>query len=115
MVRPRSPEPVLNPGSIRTATSGFEVNSAFTNSAAEFKIEGEPNAIYNISLPDSALLTDAQGNTLMVNRFTSLPKGSGVLEDNGQQQLSVGATLNLGASQSDGTYLGTMLITIHYN
>ncbi len=105
----------LKPRNIRTATSGFEINSASTSSAAEFTIEGGPNVIYNISLPDSVLLRDAQGNTLMVNRFTSLPKVSGLLEDSGQQQLSVDATLNVEESQSDGAYLGTMLITIQYN
>jgi hypothetical protein len=52
---------------------------------------------------------------MVVSRFTSSPEESGFLNEAGQQELKVGATLNLSANQSDGDYRGTFAVTVTYN
>ena len=59
--------------------------------------------------------TAPSGNTLLVDRFTSLPAGNGLTDAGGQQTLSVGATLNVGNNPVVGTYSGQMAVTVDYN
>jgi len=54
-------------------------------------------------------------NTMTVGMFTSNPSGAGTLSAGGNQTLSVGATLNVGAGQATGTYSGIFSVTVTYN
>jgi hypothetical protein len=54
--------------------------------------------------------------TMLVDTFTSTPSETGALT-NGTQFLYVGATLNVGASQTAGSYENTtgFEVTVNYN
>ncbi len=106
---------VLSPKGSRVTTGGIGIKSSVAGEPATFKVQGEPNAVYSIRLPKSVVLTDSGGNTLVVDKFTSLPSTSGLTDASGQQTLSVGATLNVGSDQAYGPYGGTMFVTIEYN
>jgi len=105
---------VLTPAGVRSATGGTTLGNAGATAAAAFNVTGQGSATYSISLPASTTVTSG-GNTMTVNAFASNPSGTGALSAGGSQALTVGATLNVGASQATGTYTGTFNVTVTYN
>ncbi|MEM7563221.1 MAG: DUF4402 domain-containing protein [Pseudomonadota bacterium] len=105
----------LNPEVSGVSVGGVSVDTMSAGKPATFKVQGKPNSTYSIRLPESVVLTDAQGNTLMADRFTSFPAASGITDKFGQQTLSVGARLNVAEDQVQSPYAGQMYIIIEYN
>lgn len=105
---------VLSTAGARSATGGASLGNSTGTAAAGFTVSGDPSSTYSISLPASATITSAP-NTMTVNTFTSSPSGTGTIGVGGTQALSVGATLQVGASQAQGTYTGTFDVTVAYN
>jgi len=105
----------LSPDGSRLSTGGASINSTAVSRPAVFDVRGDPNAVYTITLPAAVVMTAASGNTLVVDRFTSLPSGTGLTDAGGRQLLFVGATLNVGSNQVFGAYSGIMSVTIDYN
>jgi hypothetical protein len=108
---------VLDPAGTVTVTGGVDAGAG-TPTAATFTVSGEPNATYAITLPATAVtIDDGAGNTMTVDTFTSTPTPTGTLDGTGNQTLSVGATLNVGANQVAGTYGAgaTFDVTVEYN
>ena len=105
---------VLTTAGVRSATGGTTLGNAGATAAAAFNVTGQGSATYSISLPASTTVTSG-GNTMTVNAFASNPSGTGALSAGGSQALTVGATLNVGASQATGTYTGTFNVTVTYN
>lgn len=106
---------VLDPGGARTSTQGATLNSAVPGGPASFEIIGTPSSTYIISLPVSVTLSSANGQSMEVDQFTSLPAQTGQLDGGGRQTLFVGGTLNVDANQLYGSYSGVMSVTIEYN
>lgn len=105
----------LSPGGTRTTTGGVTVNRAIAGSPAAFDIQGDPNSTYAITFPAAIVMTNGSPNTMVVDRFTSLPEATGVIDASGQQTLFVGGTLNVDSNQSFGTYTGELNVTVDYN
>lgn len=106
---------VMTPAGLRTSTGGVTlVTGASTPAAATFRVTGQPNAQYVISLPAAAVTIANGGNTMTVSDFTSSPSGTGTLDGGGLQTFAVGATLNVGAAQAVGTYTGTFSVSASY-
>ena len=84
------------------------------HSAAKFKVKGDKNFSYSVSLPGSVTLTNSGNQAIIVNNFTSEPPGSGVVSNNGNSTLWVGATLNIGVNQNAGNYSGSYDVTVNY-
>jgi hypothetical protein len=104
----------LSTAGVRTPAGGASLGSGAAVTAAAFTVSGQGSATYAITLPASATVTSG-ANTMTVNGFTSNPSGTGALSAGGSQNLLVGATLNVGASQATGTYSGTFDVTVTYN
>jgi hypothetical protein len=88
--------------------------------AAQFNVTGEANLTYAITLPtgDVTLIhTVDNTKTMLVNAFISNPSatGSGNLGAGGSQTLAVGATLNVGATPTAGSYTGSFDVSVDYN
>ena len=101
----------------RTSTGNVILPSATpgTVSPAKFTVSGLTGATYAITLPTSATLTLSGGEeTMTINNFKSNPKKTGELTD-GSQEISVSATLNVGADQAPGEYSGEFAVTVAYN
>jgi len=105
---------VLSAAGSRSATGGATLGNGTGTAAASFTVSGDPSSTYSISLPASATITSTP-NTMTVNTFTSSPSGTGTIGGGGTQTLTVGATLQVGASQAQGTYTGTFDVTVAYN
>jgi hypothetical protein len=103
---------------IRTKSGGVTLPTATpgTITAAKFNISGLPSATYSITLPTSTTITKiGESEQMTIDNFTSNPSGTGTLAANGEQTLSVGATLTVGANQPAGTYEGSFSVTVAYN
>ncbi|MDV6166923.1 DUF4402 domain-containing protein [Flavobacterium sp. DG1-102-2] len=107
---------VLTPGSARTFTGGVTLPAATgTVTAASFTVTGSGAYTYAITLPASVTITSGS-DSMIVDNFTSTPSGTGTLSS-GTQTINVGATLNLVASQAEGTYTSATAfpVTVNYN
>ncbi|HSI70236.1 MAG TPA: DUF4402 domain-containing protein [Gillisia sp.] len=89
-----------------------------TISAASFTVTGEAEYGFDITLPESYVVsnTDATPATMAVDTFTSAPDATGTLTA-GTETVTVGATLTLIENQASGTYTSTdgLAITVQYN
>ena len=109
---------VLTPAGTRTKTGGVTLPaSAGTVTAASFTVSGLANSTYVITLPATPVtLTYNVTNTMTASSFTSSPTPTGTIGVGGSQTLTVGATLNVGASQVAGTYVSAgFTVTVNYN
>lgn len=112
--------PTASAGSVTISTAGGRTGSnvALISGAyaqAIFKVTGDADATYSITLPalDTVLLASGT-NTMMVQQFRSTPATTGTLDANGQQLLHIGATLEVGSNQARGDYSATFDITVEY-
>ena len=106
---------MLSAGGARTTTGGVTVNRAIAGSPATFDIQGDPNATYSITFPAAVVMTNGSPNSMVVDKFTSSPEATGVIDASGQQTLFVGGTLNVNSNQAFGTYSGELTVTVDYN
>ena len=107
---------VITPAGVRSATGGVTLAGG-TVTAASFTVSGEPSMSYSITLPSSDYTISYNSNSMTVNTFTSNPASTGTLSGGGTQTLAVGATLNVSAMQTQGTYTaeGGFTVTVNYN
>jgi len=99
----------------RTATGGTTINTNTSGSPAKFEVSGDPNGLYDITLPISVVITSVAGDSMTVDNFSSTPESNGQLDSGGTQNLSVAARLNVGGFQPFGSYTGLMTTTVEYN
>jgi spore coat protein U-like protein len=85
---------------------------------AAFRVEGESNYLYAITLPSGDYVVKEQftEKTMVVNDFVTSPPATGTLTA-GAQLLLVGATLHVGTSPNAGVYTNTsgFDVTVNYN
>lgn len=106
----------IDPTGARTASGGATINTAISGSAATFEIVGIPNSVFAITLPTTVIITNAAGDTMVVDGFNSTPSGgSGLLDGSGTQILSIGSTMQVSSLQPLGAYTGIMEIDVNYN
>jgi Domain of unknown function (DUF4402) len=109
----------------RTSTGGITLPNfdKGTPTAAKFTVSGEGNYTYSIQIPTTLILTKSAGVTMTVDHFVSTPitdqetgMGTGTLSS-GTQDIYIGATLNVAAGQTSGTYSNTtgLIVTVDYN
>ena len=110
---------VLTPAGARSVTGGVTLPAITgTVTAASFNVTGQANFTYAITLPAGATtIDDGGGNTMTVDTWTSNPTPTGTLSAGGAETLTVGATLNVGATQVAGTYVSAtpFTVTVNYN
>lgn len=101
----------------RSATGGVVLLSSGSGAAARFTVSGDADLTYAITLPanGTASLSNGSGQSMSLSDFTSNPASAGLLGALGQQPLSVGARLNVGAGQPSGSYSGSFIVYVDYN
>lgn len=98
----------------REFAGGVMLNSSDSFSPAKFVIEGARNADYSISFPKEIVMTDGNGNSLIVDQLSSEMLDAGESGSDGLKELVVGARLNLEAYQAIGDYSGSLVIEVEY-
>jgi hypothetical protein len=101
---------VIDTNDVRTTTGGVLPFVSLSH-AARFDVAGCGDYAYNIVLPDTITLSSATSSMTM-NNFVSQPATTGLLDATGNQELVVGATLNVGASQAAGSYSGAFIVEV---
>jgi hypothetical protein len=81
---------------------------------ALFTITGEEDYQFSVTLPTSIPLTATGADPMTVNGFTMNLNETNNTLTGGSVDLSVGATLNVNASQDAGAYSGTFDVTVAY-
>ena len=109
----------LSVTSTRTPGGGVTLPTpAGTVTAAVFHVTGITGSTYSITLPGNApAYTITSGaNNMTITDFISNPAANGSLAT-GAEDISVGATLNVGASQAAGVYTNAtgFDVTVNYN
>ena len=102
---------------VRTITGGVTLMPGGSITAAAFTVTGLADATYSITLPASASLT-GPGAPMTADVFVSSPTvAAGGLLTGGTQTLYVGATLNVAAAQTAGSYTtpAVFTVTVNYN
>lgn len=108
---------VLDPSGTITTTGGVVTSTAIAQTATRgpgtFAIVGEAGRLFSIDLPTVAILRQGTRN-MRVSAFRSNWTSGAVFSATRTFALSVGATLNVGANQTTGTYTGTYAVTVTY-
>jgi Domain of unknown function (DUF4402) len=105
---------------------GVTVASGGSPSGATFTVSGTDTNQVNISIPIGASPVAMSGpsmGTMTAGNFTCSATGSGApgsgngghVTLSGATAFAVGATLNIGANQTQGSYNGTFSVTVLYN
>ncbi|HYC03522.1 MAG TPA: DUF4402 domain-containing protein [Azospirillaceae bacterium] len=100
----------------RTVTGGVVALTGGTIAAARFNITGDPSVNYTITLPPTANITSG-AQTMSVSFNSTLVTGGTLvrmLNASGTDTLSVGAVLNVSATQVAGSYTGSFVMTVNY-
>lgn len=111
----------LDPDGSRTPFGGVTLPVVTgTVTAAAFAVTGEGTSTYSITLPaGNYTITRVSGaETMTVNAFNSFPTvGTGGTLVAGEDVVTVGATLNVGAAQVPGVYTNAtgFDVTVNYN
>lgn len=115
---------VLQPNGTMDCTNKQVVCSGTTDTPL-FLVTGTDGKAVTINLPTSAVTLDLQGGTgqpgetMTVDSFTTDAAGDevtlGASGTAGAENFSLGATLNIGATQSAGIYEGEVSISVDYS
>lgn len=108
---------VLDPVSGKiTSTTGTVTPVGTTAHAATFTATGSKNSVVNIKVPTAAITLTrvGGGGTMTVSNWTLEGKANRKFPLNSAFDFNVGGTLNIGANQPDGDYVGSFAITVQY-
>jgi hypothetical protein len=107
---------VIDPVSGSRTTTGAVVPSGTAAHPAKFTATGSKTAVALIRLPKNpATVTRVGGTeTMTVSNWTLDGPVNRRIPITDTFDFSVGATLNVGAAQAEGTYVGTFTITVQY-
>ena len=108
---------VLSPSGTITTTGGVLTSTAITQTTPRgpgtFVLVGEAGRLFSIDLPTVAILRQGPRN-MRLGAFRSNWTSGAVFSATRTYALSVGATLNVGANQTIGTYTGSYAVTVTY-
>ena len=105
----------VSPAGPVTSSLPVQAPSLRPAAPAPFRVIGQANALYLVSLPGSGVIT-SNGAEMALSDFTlAFPGGGGgQLDASGAQTFRVGATLTVGADQAPGEYVGAYTVTVRY-
>lgn len=107
---------VINPVTNVMTTTGGVVALGGTPTAATFIGAAGSASVVIIRIPNGSISITRVGGTetMTVSNFTLQGQSKRTLAKQESFEFRVGATLNVGATQLDGTYVGTFDVTVQY-
>lgn len=82
------------------------------HTAAAFLVNGEAGASYTIDLPSQINISNGAGANMVVDAFTGSKNGGTLVA--GEDNFTVGGTLDVAANQATGEYTGTFTVSVEY-
>lgn len=110
----------LSPDGVRTTLGSVSLSGGLYNPAS-FNLSGQPdfNVVVNLPVAPVVLTNTANGKTMTVINWESIPSTSSTIRisSSGVLTLNVGATLRVGniIDNPVGMYSGTYVVTFSYN
>jgi hypothetical protein len=108
---------VVTPAGATTGSTAIGMSGAV--SAAQFAVTGLANQAITILLPASVTIDDGVAapntSTMTVDGFGHDAGASPSIPAAGPLTINIGATLNIGAEQTAGTYTGSFDVDVNYN
>jgi hypothetical protein len=112
---------VLSTQGVRTQTAGVNLSfQAPLASNAAYNVTGAVNTSYSITLPVKITVTNLS-NTMTIGNLVARPASAGAdaltgaLSSGGEDNFTIGGTLNVLPGQAAGLYTGTFNVTVVYN
>jgi hypothetical protein len=107
---------VIDPVSASTTTTGGVVRAGTAAHPAKFTATGSKNAVALIRLPKNPITVTRVGGTetMTVSNWTLDGNTNRRIPITDTFDFLVGATLNVGAAQAPGKYVGTFSVTVQY-
>ena len=102
--------------SFRSRTGNISLLESGAGAPSTVSLSGAPNMTFSVNLPTSSVtLTGPNSSVMTMSSFTSsLGAAKGTIGGGGTASFLVGATLNVGASQTAGSYTGSFNVTVSY-
>lgn len=107
---------VIDPSSGARSATGGVVPAGTGFHPATFTATGNRNSVINIRLPKNPITVTRVGGTetMTVSKWTLDGNTNRKVPLSQTLDFAVGATLNVGATQAQGTYVGTFDVTVQY-
>ena len=105
---------IMSTAGVRSKNGEIWLDPSNNGKVGMFNVVSIANKTFYVSLPASAILKGS-GGTMTADTFTSTVGTNGLTTDaNGNATFSIGATLNVPANISSGTYSGNYDVTVYY-
>lgn len=96
------------------SVAGGAVDMGGLHTRASFRITGERNRSFSITLPVSITISTPGGGSTTITALESTPALIGTLDSTGRAYVYVGGVLQVGSGQVAGTYTSVFDITVDY-
>lgn len=118
---------IVDPTGLATTFTGTGVSLGVHPAvAASYTMTGKKNASFSLTLPaDNSVSLTGPGTAMTLTKFTAAvgaggtttpgPTFTAALGAAGTQTFNVGATMNVGINQVEGSYTGTYNVLVTYN
>jgi len=104
----------ISPQNGAQTVSGSVMATGDTHHAATFLIQGEPDALFSINLPDEVILSSAGSRHLRIRHLRSQPELFSRLDAMGRARVVVGGRLGLPNREVSGEFQGRFDIAVRY-
>lgn len=96
-----------------TPSAGLTLTTQLPTGPAQFKVTGEANFHYSITMDSSTTITNGNGDSMTVNSLEH--NASGTLDGRGEEIFKVGGVLSVSNNQVTGSYTGSFNVDAAYN
>jgi predicted RND superfamily exporter protein len=83
-------------------------------SRAKFLVTGQPNLSFSIFLPQNTITVENKDDVMELDEIELDEKNLPTLDHNGNKTIYVGGTLHLKGNQKEGSYTGSIAISVAY-
>ena len=96
-----------------TPSSGLTLTTQLPTGPAQFKVTGEANFHYSITMDSTTTITNGSGGSMTVNGLEH--NATRTLDGRGEEVFKVGGVLSVSSGQATGSYTGSFNIDAAYN
>lgn len=96
-----------------TPSAGLTLTTQLPTGPAQFKVTGEADFHYSITMDTTTTITNGIGGSMTVNGLEH--NASGTLDGGGEEVFKVGGVLSVSSGQATGNYTGSFNVDAAYN
>ncbi len=100
-------------GGVVTPSGGLTLTTQLPTGPAQFKVTGEADFHYSLTVDTSTTITNESGGSMTVNGLEH--NATGTLNGRGEEVFKVGGVLSISNGQATGSYTGSFNIDAAYN